>query len=143
MRSLAIERSPFPLRNSRKMRWIEMSATVSLGGSRQVDSARTLSALIAAIVIVDTIVVQAPGLGLLAVPFVVAALAFRRRRVIPTVLLLLWATFFVFIGVAFAASNGFDAGWGDLLFAYVGTPASAALLVILARQLAGRRSSNI
>ena len=35
--------------------------------------------------------VRAPGLGLLAVPFVVAAFAFTRRRLIPTVLLLLWS----------------------------------------------------
>ena len=116
-----------------------MSVPVSIASSRPIDTKRALAALIAAIVIVDTIAVRAPGLGLLAVPFVVAAVSFPRRRVFLAALLLLWSLLFVAIGVAFVAANGFDAGWGDLLFAYVGTPASLALAVVLVRQLADRR----
>ena len=115
-----------------------MSVPVSVTTDRPIDTTRVLAGLVAAVVIIDTITVRAPGLGLLAVPFVVAAFFFTRRRLIPTVLLLLWSLLFVLIGVAFVASNGFDAGWGDLLFAYVGTPAAALLTFVLVRQLVRR-----
>jgi len=115
-----------------------MSVPISVTTDRPIDTTRVLAGLLAVVVIVDTIAVRAPGLGLLAVPFLVATFAFTRRRLIPTVLLILWSLFFVLIGAAFAASNGFDAGWGDLLFAYVGTPAAALLAFVLVRQLVRR-----
>ena len=116
-----------------------MTLPISMTAAAKVDAARGLAALLAAVVIIDTIVVQAPGLGLLAVPFVVAAIAYKKRRLVPTVLLLLWTLLFVVIGVAFIAATGFDAGWGDLLFAYVGTPAAIALAFVLGRQLLHRK----
>lgn len=38
-------------------------------------------------------------------------------------------------GVNYAVANGFDAGWGDLLFAYAGTPVALALGTLAAMRL--------
>ena len=78
------------------------------------------------IVVVDAIAVGAPGLALLAVPFLIAAAALRRESTVPMVGLALVCALFVLIGVNYAVANGFDAGWGDLLFAYGGTPVALA-----------------
>lgn len=103
---------------------------------------RALCAAVGSIVIVDALAVQAPGLALLAVPFVIAAVALRQPGRASSAALAVLSALFVAIGVNFAVSNGFDAGWGDLLFAYVGTPlALAAGLVAAMRLLQLQRSA--
>lgn len=94
---------------------------------------RGLCAAIAAIVVVDAIAVGAPGLALLAVPFLIGAAALRRESTVPMVALAVVSALYVVLGVNYAVANGFDAEWGDLLFAYGGTPvalAAAALAVV-------------
>lgn len=87
---------------------------------------RGLCAAIAAIVIVDAISVGAPGLALLAVPFLIGAAALRRESSVPMVALAVVCALYVVLGVNYAVANGFDAEWGDLLFAYGGTPVALA-----------------
>jgi hypothetical protein len=99
---------------------------------------RGLCAAIAAIVVVDAIAVGAPGLALLAVPFLIAAAALRRESTIPMVALTVLAAVYVLIGVNYAVANGFDAEWGDLLFAYGGTPVAAAIGALAVMRLAQR-----
>jgi len=107
---------------------------ITWSGGRAVEPVRSLAAGLSLVVVVSAASVQAPGLALLALPFVVAAAAPPRRR---PALVLLWlaAMLFAGIGVAFVAAIGFEAGWSDLLFAYVGTPLAAALAVVLGRRL--------
>jgi protein-S-isoprenylcysteine O-methyltransferase Ste14 len=97
---------------------------------------RGLSAGVAVIVIIDAMVVGAPGLALLAVPFVAAAVMFRDGHWPATIAMLVWSLFYVAIGVAYALNNGFDAEWADLLFAYAGTALAAALAWTLVRHRA-------
>lgn len=100
---------------------------------------RTLCGVIAAIVVVDAISVGAPGLALLAVPFIVGAVGLRRGSTLPMTGLLALSALYVLLGVNYAVANGFHAGWGDLLFAYAGTPAAAALGILAVQSLAHRR----
>lgn len=100
---------------------------------------RALAGAVALIVLIDTATVLAPGLGLLAVPFIIAALRYKRGTWWGSALVFVWAALFVVIGVAFIAANGFDAGWGDLLFAWAGTPVALALAVSVVRHLVTRR----
>lgn len=101
---------------------------------------RGIAAALAAIVVVDAVSVGAPGLALLAVPFAIAAWRFRAGTWWGTTLLGLWSALYVLIGANYAIANGVDAGWGDLLFAYVGTPLALALLVLTVRAGLGSRS---
>ena len=102
---------------------------------------RALCAAVGVIVVVDALAVQAPGLALLAVPFLAAGLALRQAGRASSAAIAVLSALFVAIGLSFAASNGFDAGWGDLLFAYAGTPlALAAGLVAALRLLQIQRS---
>jgi hypothetical protein len=103
---------------------------------------RALCAAVGAIVIVDALAVQAPGLALLAVPFLIATVALRQAGRAWSAVLAVLSALFVAIGVNFAVANGFDAEWGDLLFAYVGTPlALAAGLLAALRLLQLQRSA--
>ena len=103
---------------------------------------RALCAAVGSIVIVDALAVQAPGLALLAVPFLIAAVALRQAARASSAALAVLSALFVAIGVSFVVSNGFDAEWGDLLFAYVGTPlALAAGLMAAMRLLQLQRSA--
>jgi hypothetical protein len=88
---------------------------------------RALCGALAVIVIVDAVSVGAPGLALLAVPFVIGAYRFRRGNVLGTLAIGTFALLFAVLGINYAVSNGFDAGWGDLLFAYLGTPIALAI----------------
>lgn len=100
---------------------------------------RLLCAALALVVILDVIDVKAPGLGLLCIPFLIGAWRLRGATVWGTTLLLLFALLYVVVGVNFIAANGFDAGWGDLVFAYAGTPLAAALVACCGFLLADRR----
>jgi hypothetical protein len=103
---------------------------------------RALCTAVGVIVVVDALAVQAPGLALLAVPFLAAAVALRHGGRASSAALTVLCALFVAIGISFAASNGFDAGWGDLLFAYAGTPlALAAGLMAALRFLQMQRST--
>ena len=99
---------------------------------------RWLCAMTGAIVVIDALAVRAPGLALLALPFLVAAAAMRRGSTIPMVGLTAASVLFVVVGVNFALSNGFDAGWGDLLFTYAGTPAALGVGILAGLRLSGR-----
>lgn len=96
---------------------------------------RALCAAVGAIVIVDALAVQAPGLALLAVLFLIAAAALRQAGRATSAALAILSALFVAIGVSVAVANGFDAGWGDLLFAYVGTPLALATVLLAAIRL--------
>lgn len=101
---------------------------------RDVRTIRALSAALAVIVLLDVVDVRAPFLAILAVPFVVAAIGLRRAGTPATIALLVWAAFFVVIGVNWLVadiSGGFGAGWGDMLFGYVATPLAALLFATL------------
>jgi hypothetical protein len=102
---------------------------------------RGLCAAIAAIVIVDAISVGAPGLALLAIPFLLGAAALRRESVVPMVALALLSALCVVLGVNYAVANGFDAEWGDLLFAYGGTPIALAAGALAAVRLVQRHQA--
>jgi hypothetical protein len=93
---------------------------------------RALCVAVGVIVVVDALAVQAPGLALLAVPFLAAGLALRRAGRASSAALSVLAALYVAIGISFAASNGFDAGWGDLLFAYAGTPLALGVGLVAA-----------
>ncbi len=107
--------------------------SITWSGGRTDDLVRPLAAGLS-LVVVSAAAVQAPGLAVLAVPFVVGAAAPPHRRS-TTVALWLAAMLFAGIGVAFVAATGFEAGWSDLLFAFAGTPLAAALSVVLGRRL--------
>ncbi len=102
---------------------------------------RGLCAAIAAIVIVDAISVGAPGLALLAVPFLIGAAALRRGSTVPMVALAVLSALYVVLGVNYAVANGFDAEWGDLLFAYGGTPIALAACALAVMRLVQRRQT--
>jgi uncharacterized membrane protein YccC len=87
---------------------------------------RALCAAVGAIVVVDALAVQAPGLALLAVPFLIGAAALRQAERASSAAIAVLSALFVVVGVNLVVSNGFDAGWGDLLFAYLGTPLALA-----------------
>lgn len=108
--------------------------SITWSGGRTVEPVRLLAAGLSLVVVVSAAAVRAPGLALLAVPFVIGAAAPPHRRS-TTVALWLAAMLFAGIGVAFVAATGFEAGWSDLLFAFVGTPLAAALSVVLGRRL--------
>jgi hypothetical protein len=99
------------------------------------ETIRLLCAALAAVVIVDTITVRAPGLGLMAVPFIVAAVFLRRASWPASIALTLWSALYTVVGVNYAVSNGFHAGWGDLLFAYPGTVMAVAIIGLVVRHL--------
>lgn len=116
-----------------------MASTAFTATNSSTKPIRTICAVLAAIVLIDAAVVQAPGLALLALPYLIGALTFTRGRRVSTVVLLVWALFYVAIGVNFIVATGFDAGWGDLLFAYPGTVAAVVLTGLLVRHLFGAR----
>jgi hypothetical protein len=89
---------------------------------------RALCAVLAAVIVIDAISVGAGGLAIVAVPFIAGAVFFRQGRMPATVLLALCGAAFAVIGINYAVGNGFDAGWGDLLFAYLGTPVALAII---------------
>jgi hypothetical protein len=89
---------------------------------------RSLCAALAAVIVIDAVSVGAPGLGVVALPFVAGAVFFRHGKMPATILLAACGLGFAAIGIAYAASNGLDAGWGDLLFAYLGTPIALAII---------------
>ena len=101
---------------------------------------RALSAAIASIVVVDAIVVGAPFLAIVAVPFVVGAVALRHDGGLAEGALAAWSVLYVVVGVNYAVANGFDAPWADLLFAYVGTPLAAAIVVHFVRSFLSHRA---
>lgn len=110
-----------------------VTANVPLVARGRFATARTLAAAVAGIVFVDALSVGAPGLALLGVPFLLAALRFRRATRWGSALVVAWCALYVIVGVNYAIGNGFDAGWGDLLFAYPGTVVAAVLGVVAAR----------
>ena len=93
---------------------------------------RTLCAALAAIVVFDAAWVQAPGLALLAVPYLVGAWRVRRGTTIGMAVLMVFAVLYVVIGVNYIAANGIDVNPGDFVFAFVGTPIAIALTVLAA-----------
>jgi hypothetical protein len=98
---------------------------------------RFLSVLVGAIVIIDALAVQAPGLGLLAVPFLAGG-ALRHERTLPLAVLAAFGVLYVVVGVGWIVANGSDLGdanWGDLLFAFVGTPAALGVAVLAGSRL--------
>lgn len=95
--------------------------------------ARKLATVAALIVIVDAVSVGAPGLALLALPFVVAAVRFRGRRIVSRVLLVAYCALYLAIAINYAVANGVDAPAGDLLFAYVGGLVVLALAIVVVR----------
>lgn len=97
-------------------------------------SIRGLSAALAIVVLLDVVDVRAPGLALLAVPFLAAAVGLRRARTPATIALFLWSALYVVIGVNWIVadiSGGVGAGWGDMMFGYAGTPLAAILSAVL------------
>lgn len=48
---------------------------------------------------------------------------------------------YVVLGVNYAVANGFDAEWGDLLFAYGGTPVALAAGTLAVVRLVQRHQS--
>ena len=116
-----------------------MTTTVSPATSTPPRSINALAGIVGGIVVLDAISVGAPGLALLAVPFAIIAWRFRKATWWGSTLALLFCALFVAIGVNFIIANGFDAPWGDLLFAYVGTPVTLAAGVLIVRHLIARR----
>jgi hypothetical protein len=115
-----------------------MSVTVSAQWKSSTMELRLLCGVLAAVVAIDAAVVRAPGLGLLAVPFLVAAVAYRGRKLGATVVAA-FALLMAGAGGSFAVQTGFDAGWGDLLFAYVGTPVALLAAVMAVMRLFAHR----
>lgn len=93
---------------------------------------RALCAALAAIVVFDAAWVQAPGLALFAVPYLVGALRVRRGTTLGMALLMVFAVLYVVIGVNYIAANGIDVNPGDFVFAFVGTPLAVALAWVAA-----------
>ncbi|MDQ3757299.1 MAG: hypothetical protein M3394_05585 [Actinomycetota bacterium] len=93
---------------------------------------RTLCAALAAIVVFDAAWVQAPGLAMMAVPFLVAALRVRRGTTVGMAVLMVFAVLYAVVGVNYAIANGISVNPGDFAFAYVGTPVAVALAVLTA-----------
>lgn len=91
------------------------------------------SAVMVGIVVLDVIDVRAPFLAVLAVPFLIAAVGLRRGSLPAVIALALWSALHVVLGVSYALAHKFDAGWGDLLFTYAGTPVAAALIALVVR----------
>ncbi len=74
-----------------------------------------------------------------------AAIGLRRGGQPATTLLLLWSSLFVVVGVNWDVSdigNGFDAGWGDSLFGYVGTPLAVGISALLVAHEVHLRTSK-
>lgn len=94
---------------------------------------RVAAAAMVGIVLLDVVDVQAPFLAILAVPFLVAAVSLRRGSLLASIALGLWSALYVVIGVNYAIAHRFDAGWGDLVFTYAGTPVAAALVALTVR----------
>ncbi|MFP5328313.1 MAG: hypothetical protein ACLGHT_12620 [Acidimicrobiia bacterium] len=118
-----------------------MSATAT--ALRDVDVTRVAAAGIAAVVLIDVAVVRAPFLAILAVPYAIGAVTYRGRRTVSSIIFGLFAILFLVISGNFIVATGFDAGWGDLLFAYGGSVLALVLLVALARIVfAGRRPAR-
>jgi hypothetical protein len=92
---------------------------------------RMLCAALSAVILFDVAMVRAPGLALLAVPFIVGAARMTGGHRLWMAVLAGWSGLFVAIGVAYASANHFDAPAGDLVFAYAGTPLALALVVSL------------
>jgi hypothetical protein len=98
---------------------------------------RAVCAAAAAVALIDAIAVGAPGLGLIAVPFLVAAIGLRVGRTATFVLLAMWSLLILGIYLNYAIANGFDAPWGDIVGVYFGIPLSAVVLGLCARRLFG------
>ena len=120
-----------------------METAVSERTSREVDIARVACAGIAALVILAAVAVKAPGLGIVALPFLVGAIAYRGRRAASTIVLLVFAALLLLINVNFIIANGFDAVWSDLLSVFGGTILAVVLAAALVRHLSsGRRDAR-
>lgn len=100
----------------------------------RVEVVRALCGVIAAVVVVDALSVGAPGLALVAVPFVVAAMRFTHGTAMGSALVVVVSALYAVIGANYAVSNGLDGPLGDLLFAYVGTPLAVAAGAVALRQ---------
>lgn len=94
---------------------------------------RSFAGVIAAVVVIDAVWVQAGFLAILAVPFIAIALLMRSGGTPATAAAMLANLFYALIGLNFIAVNRFSAPGGDLLFAYVGTPLALASLFLLGR----------
>jgi hypothetical protein len=112
-----------------------MSAVASTHARTSLLEMRVLCGVLAIVVLVDALWVRAPGLALLALPYAIGAVGMRRGRVVPTVVIALFAALYVFVGANFAIASGFDAPGGDLVFAYLGTPVAALLLIVAIRRV--------
>lgn len=100
---------------------------------------RILCAAVAAVILVDAYSVQAGGLALLALPFAIGAIGMRRGRMVAVGAVGAFAALYVYLAVGFSVSSRFDAGWGDLLFAYGGGPVALAVVGLTGwRLLKGR-----
>lgn len=95
---------------------------------------RGLCTAIAAAILVDAFAARAPGLAILAVPFVIAAAALSDGGLGASIAMAVLSAFFVAIGIAFVAAVGFDAEWGDLVLAYLGIPLVAVLVFALLKE---------
>lgn len=115
-----------------------MSVAFPVHHKSAITEMRVLCGVLAAIVVIDAASVRAPFLAMLALPFLAGAVAYRHGSGPATVALALFAALYVAVGAAYAAGTGLDAGWGDLLFAYAGTPVAAFLGVLAVRTLVAR-----
>ena len=125
-----------------------MSALESIA---RLPRARVLATAIAAVVVFDVVMVQAPFLLFVGLPFMVAAWRYRGKHATTTVVLVFFCVLYLAVGIAFIAANGLHApheanrasdpgiGAGDFAFAYIGTPLAAWLGTHLVRTLARRR----
>jgi hypothetical protein len=95
---------------------------------------RGLCAAVAAVAALGALSVGAFGLMFVAMPFIVAAGLFRSGNMEARIAIAVCALVAAIIGINSAAADGFHAGWGDLLFAYLGTPLAIAIVVIEVRQ---------
>lgn len=95
---------------------------------------RALAGAVAAIVLVDAVSVGAPGLGLLAVPFVAVAMLYRRGTTIGSAAVATLCAFYAVLGINYALGAGLDAPVADLAFAYIGTPLALVAVVLAVRQ---------
>ena len=88
---------------------------------------RVLCTAVAAIVVIDAASVGAPFLTFLAVPFLITAIGLRKAHLVTLIAVGAWSLFYVVLAVNYAVAHRFDAPIGDLVFAYVGGPLSAAI----------------
>jgi hypothetical protein len=111
---------------------------------------RRIAAAIAAVVVLDVLWVRAPFLIIAAVPFAVAALAYRAKHVVSGVALIAFCALYALLGISYALNNGLHPAEpgeaaelitvGDFAFVYIGTPLAVWLAVHTARTGLRRRN---